>query len=374
MVIGIDAHSLEGKRTGVGRVLFNILKEWEKSQGVRFILYFKDWIPDDIPEIFEKKLLKTGSTAKFIHWNLWRAVKRDKIDVLFCPEYIGPILYGGKMAVLLHDISYEAHPESFNWKSPADKILLRWVSRKTAQKKNAILLVPVNFVKDEVIKHYKIPVQRMTVTGEGVDSNLIAKSEDKTAAKLAAVKEKFGIKDKFVFYVGSIFSRRHLPEIISAFEKLAAKNPGFQFLVAGKDYTHVQTVDKMAGDLNRKLGYEAIIRVDFADDDDLKLLYSACAFFIWLSDYEGFGLPPLEAMANGAPVITTNGTSLAEVAGNAALLVNNNENIEEIAAAMEKINQDEALRRSLIERGYERAKKYSWKDCAENILKALIKS
>lgn len=368
MIIGIDAHNLEGKRTGVGRYLFNLLKNWQGADS-RFILYFKDEIPPDIPrlEAFECKLLKIGSTAKFMNWDLVRAAKKDKVDVLFCPDYRAPVFYSGKTAITLHDISYEAHPEWFNWPSPADRILLKWASKKTAKKAQAIL-VPTDFVKKEVVKLYKLPPEKVFITPEAVDAVLSegVVSQD----QVAAFKQKYGLKN-FSFYVGSIFTRRHLPEIIAAFSRLAEEKGDWQFLVAGKDRTKGKIVDKAARSLNESLKREAIIRVDFIEDLELKLAYSACAFFIWLSDYEGFGLPPLEAMANGAPVITSNGTSLSEVAGQAALLVQNNSDTEEIRLAMQKLMQDEAFKQELVSKGKEQIKRFSWEKCAAETLKIL---
>lgn len=387
MLIGIDAHNLEGKRTGVGRYLLNLLKEWSKLANSEwpaslsnrgepianseFILYFKKEIPADLPqsESFEYRLLNVGSTAKFMHWDLARAAKKDKVDILFCPDYRGPVLYKGDIAVTLHDISYEAHPEWFNWPSIADRILLRWASRQTA-KKAKVIFVPVEFVKNEVIKYYGVPAERIFVTPEAVDPALL-KLPPNLNEELAKVKNKYGIKDKFVFYVGSVFSRRHLPDIVAAFERLI-KESDYQILLGGKDYTGGRSVDGLVKKINEKLGRQAIVRVDFIVDDELKLLYSACAFFIWLSDYEGFGLPPLEAMNLGAPVITTDGSSLSEVAGQAALLIKNNYDVEEIFRAMHKITRDGVLREELIARGREQARRFSWKECAEKTLEALI--
>lgn len=141
MLIGIDAHNLEGNRTGAGRYLFNLLKEWAdpnlkfKIENLKFTLYFKDKIPNDLPhsELFESKLLNVSSTAKFIHWDLWRAAKNDKVDILFCPAYVAPIFWRGRLALILHDIIYESHPEWFNWQSPTDRILLKWVSKEGGQ-------------------------------------------------------------------------------------------------------------------------------------------------------------------------------------------------------------------------------------------------
>ena len=137
MRIGIDAHNLEGQRTGVGRYLISLLSEWNKfdlPESLKFILYFKDQIPEDLnlsDEFFEKKVIKSSflkSNALFVHYSLPRAAKRDKIDILFCPGYISPVFYKGKVALALHDIIYQARPDLYNWSSFWDKILLKKVS------------------------------------------------------------------------------------------------------------------------------------------------------------------------------------------------------------------------------------------------------
>lgn len=398
MLIGIDAHNLEGKRTGVGRYLLNLLKEWSKtefkqfyhtsqygkivkneSSRIRFVLYFKDEIPAGLlprlrsgQALFEYKLLKVKSNTKFTHWDLPRAAKKDKVDILFCPAYVAPLGYKGKIALALHDISYEARPEEFNWPSPADRLLLKWVSRRSA-KKASVIFAPSEFSRQEVIKYYGVAPEKIVTTLLAADPALTEQFDSPVhgTEAIAAVKKKYGIKDKFAFYVGSIFTRRHLPEIISAFERLAQEED-YQLLIGGKDCTKNQAVDDLAKKLNAKLGREAVLRVDFIDDNELKLLYSACAFFIWLSDYEGFGLPPLEAMAQGVPVITTNGSSLKEAAGEAALLIEDNTDIDEIHRAMHKLTRDSILREDLIARGREQAAKFSWQKCAEKTLRELV--
>ncbi|MDD2753673.1 MAG: glycosyltransferase family 1 protein [Candidatus Portnoybacteria bacterium] len=385
MLIGIDAHNLEGKRTGVGRYLFNLLREWGKlansewpaslsNRGEliansRFILYFKDEIPQDLPEseLFECKLLNVGSTAKFMHWDLARVAAADKIDILFCPAYVAPLGYRGKMALTLHDISYEARPEEFNWPSLADRFLLKWASRRAAEK-TSVIFTPSEFSRQEVIKHYGVPAEKVVVTLLAVEASLSSGVDDNEAA---AINAKYGLKDEFAFYIGSIFTRRHLSEVIAAFECLI-KEGDYQLLLGGKDYTEGRSINKLVKKMNKKLGREAILRVDFIAADELKSLYGACAFFIWLSDYEGFGLPPLEAMSLGAPVITTDGSSLSEVVGQAALLIKDNFDVEEIFRAMHKITRDRILREELILRGREQSAKFSWRECAERTLEVLM--
>jgi len=380
MLIGVDAHNLESNRTGVGRYLFNLLREWsfvqtyhtieyDKFTQLKFILYFKDEIPSDIPKVslFESKLLKVSSTAKFVHWDLpWQA-RKDKVDVLFCPGYVAPIFYRGKIALVLHDIIYEAHPTWFNWKSPADKIFLKWVSKKAAKKAAAIFTCS-EFSKQEIIKYYRVSEKKVIVNYLAVDEILIGDKK----YNFDEIKQRYKIKDKFIFFVGSLFSRRHLPETIESFYRIAREYSDYQFLIGGKNYTRpLVDIDKLIEEKNAALGNRAILRVDFIGDSDLKLLYSACAFFVWLSDYEGFGLPPLEAMSCGAPVITSDSTSLKEVAGEAALFIKNNSDAEEIYRAMKRLVEDENLRQELIRRGREQTIKFSWRDCAKKTLEVL---
>ncbi|MFH0852167.1 MAG: glycosyltransferase family 1 protein [bacterium] len=383
MLIGIDAHWLEGNRTGVGRYLFNLLKAWSRSESdilsrapehgrvcqVKFVLYFKDEIPKDLPQssLFKVMLLNVKSTAKFIHWDLCRAACKDKVDVLFCPAYIAPLFYSGKIALTLHDIIYETHPEWFEWKSWADKILLKWVSKISARKA-ALIFTISDFSRQEIIEYFRIKAEKIKAIPLAGDIGEVAEGGSDEI-----LKNQFGIKDRFGFYVGSIFNRRHLSEIIDAFSRIAQERSDFQLLLAGKDHTKpAQDIRGKAEKVNKKLERHAILRVDFVNDHELKLLYNACAFFIYLSDYEGFGLPPLEAMALGAPTITSDATSLKEVAGSAALLVKENSDTEEIYQAMKKIIDEEALRSRLIEKGKEQAAKFSWKKCAEETLSELL--
>lgn len=375
MLIGVDAHNLEGKRTGVGRYLFNLLKIWavlSKEKNIKFVLYFKDEIPVDLPksDLFEAKLLKVKSTARFTHWDLPRLAQKDSLDILFCPAYVAPLFYNGKIALTLHDISYEARPKEFNWPSFADRILLRWVSRQSA-KKAVIIFTPSEFSRQEVMKYYKIDPEKIVTTYLSVEEGIRNFNRETAAQEIEAIKVKYGLKNNFIFYVGSIFSRRHLAEVIEAFGYLAKGKEDWQLLLGGRDYTSGQSILKLAAKKNKEFNREAILQVDFIDDNDLKLLYSACAFFIWLSDYEGFGLPVLEAMSLGIPVLTSRSSSLVEVASQATLLIENNLSVEEIHWAMKRLAEDKLLGLELSRVGKRQAEKFSWQTCAEKTLKEL---
>jgi len=347
MKIGIDCHNLEGRRTGTARYLMNLLKYWGK-ENTEFVLYFKNKIPDDIPESnnFQKKIIESKSNALFMHYFLPKAAKKDGIDILFCPNYIAPVFYNGDSALVLHDIIYEARPDLYNWPSIFDRILLKKVSKISARKAKMIFTCS-QFSKNEIIKYYKIDAKKIHVIPLAADEKF-KKIEHATPKK------------KFVLYVGDIIKRRFVLETIKAFKKISDKLPDYKFLIIGQNR------------LGQQIGQNKIIYKDYISEDELVLLYNTADLFVWLSEYEGFGLPPLEAMACGTAVLSTKKTSLAEVLGDYPISVENPEDIDEISEKILKVLEDENLRNELIKKGFERAQKFSWQKTAEETLKILL--
>ncbi len=350
MKIGIDAHNLEGSRTGTGRYLINLLKHWHKQSNVEFVLYFKNSVPEDLPvsSNFKTRVLNTKSNALFMHYHLCRAATKDKLDVLFCPNYIAPIFYRGKIALVLHDIIYEARPDLYNWPSIIDKLLLKKVSKISA-KKAEIIFTCSQFSKNEILKHYKVDPKKVFVIPLAADEKFVRDHLDTE------------IKKKFIFYVGAIIKRRFISRTIQAFQKVKKKLPEFKFLIIGKNHTGQEIKEK------------GIIHKNHVDDHDLALLYSRTSLFVWLSEYEGFGLPPLEAMACGAPVLSTKKTSLSEVLGDYPIWIEDPENINEISEKMYRILTSKKLQEKLIKKGFQQVQKFSWDKTAQETFQILIK-
>ena len=205
------------------------------------------------------------------------------------------------------------------------------VSKISAQKAK-VIFVPSQFSKKEILKHYKIKPDKIVVTPLAADESF---KQIFDYDKLREIKKKYKIKDKFIFFIGSIFNRRHLPEAIKAFEQVVFKLPEYQFLIVGKNYTCFLLENK------------GVLRKEYIGFQDLPLLYNAADLLVWLSDYEGFGLPILEAMACGTPVITSQTASIPEVAGESAIYVQDNTNIKEISKAVYKGLTDKDLRKNL---------------------------
>lgn len=369
MLIGIDARPLEQNQTGVGRYLNNLLENWACSTRHRFVLYFKDRIPAIgilAKPCYEKKIIKAplgiSSNAVFQHWLLPREAKKDKIDLLFSPAYLLPIGYKEKTAVTIHDISYEIFPENL---SLADRLLLRKISRISAKKATAILTVS-NFSKKEIVEYYGVPAGKIFITPLGADRKFLDAKKSRRCETIAA---KFHIRNKFILSIGTIFNRRHTENLISAFAAMAEQTGNYQLVIIGKNHTKpFIDINKKINTVNAKLKRSAILHYGSVPGDDLAALYAAAKIMIYLSDYEGFGLPPLEAALAETPVITSDIPAIREVMGDAAIFIKNNADIDEIKKAIIKIISDDDFRNKLTRRGLERAKLFSWSDCAEKTI------
>ncbi len=371
MVIAIDARSLEQPKTGVGRYLSNLIKYWKSDREHRFIFYFKDAIPEsDLikSENFSLKLLKNplgfSSNLIFQHFLLPYHIKKDKADFFFSPFYIKPIYCPAKSSIVLHDISYEVHPE---WFDPRSQFILKKLSKLSA-KSSSIIFTISNFSKNEIIEHYNIEPDKIKVVSLAPDESF-SKIED--ISKINEIKNKYGIKNKYIFCVGSIFTRRHIPEILEAFERIAENSDECQLFLVGKNYTYpFVDMEKIINKVNLGAKRQAILHSDFIQEEDLMILYSACEAVIYLSDYEGFGLPIVEAQFFGKPVVTSRNSSLIEVGQNAVIFVERN-TAGEIFEAIKRIAQDSDFKEELIKRGYENIKRFSWKKCANETLEAI---
>ena len=386
MIVSIDGRCLEGGRTGAGRYLINLLKFWRKENSCQFKIYFKEKIPQDETlksDNFKLVILKNSlgfrSNFFFEHFLLPLAIKKDKADIFFSPYYLLPFYCPAKSVVTLHDISYEAHPEWFSFKN---QFFLRLISKMAARRSSAILTVS-EFSKSEIIKYYKIDPRKITVTPLAADEIFTIVSptppdppllrRGKINPPLAKGGTGGVIGNKFILAVGSIFNRRHIPELIEAFEKIAGEFPDIQLLIIGVNHTQpFIDIDGMIKKINDDLNRRAIIREDRVSEKDLPVLYNLAELSVYLSDYEGFGLPLLESMACGTPVVTSQKTSLIEVGSEAAIFVDSS-NPSDIYDKIKKILVDENFKNERIKMGFDNVKKFSWERCARETLEIFKK-
>ena len=371
MNIGIDARSLEESKTGVGRYLSNLLRYWKNAKEFEFVLYFKDKLPKDslINSVnFDLKLLKNplgfSSNFFFQHFLLPYNLKKDSVSFFFSPFYLKPFYCPVKSSIVLHDISYEVYPEWFNSKS---QFILRALSRFSAKTSSVIFTVS-DYSKSEIVKYYKISPNKIKAVHLAVDDDFVLIRDLK---KIREIKKKYKL-NRFILCVGSIFNRRHTLDIIGAFEKIAQKFTDFQLLILGKNHTYpfIDIEDKI-NKVNRNLQKNAIIHLDFVSDYELLVFYSSCEFCVYLSEYEGFGLPLIEAQFFNKPVVTSCNTALLEIGQNSVEFVDSN-TVSNIYKSLEKLITDNEYKKRLVELGKENIKRFSWEKCANETLDTIV--
>src|SRR5579859_1991035 len=356
--LGVDAQRLVGSRAGVARYLASLLREWagmELPFG-RVTLFAPAVLPGDVlPEAhpFEVEVVRGPSLRLWGQWQLPRAARG--VDLLFCPAYVAPLRYRGRYAVVMHDALLEVLPQAFSRQA----LRRRGLYRRSAQRA-ALVLAPSEASKRDLERVYGLDPGRVKAIRLGVDDRFRGVTEDDARR----VREKLGLGDRpLILFVGKLSRRRNLPSLVQAVAKLRSDHV---LVLAGEDHLGLGLEE-----VGREAGIGDRLRVlGFVPDEDLPALYRAAEIFVYPSDYEGFGIPVLEAMAAGTPAVTLDNSALAEVAGGAAVLLPS-AGVDELAGAFEQLAADPALRADYAARGRERAAGFTWAETARRTIDAL---
>lgn len=361
MHIGIDARFVQGPNTGVTNYLINLLKGLSRvDQNNSYSVFLSN--PSYNGRTPEAKNFRTEvNTANAFIWkNVWlpQQVRRLKIDIMHFPAYTGSFAYIKNNVVTIHDLIHKVNPRWFSRK----ELLLMELPIRLAIKRAAKIIAVSENTKKDIMKYYKVEDKRIAVTLEAADTSFRPISDLST---LDYIKKKYALDADFILYVGVLFKRRNIPRLLEAFALLRQdKNIKHKLVIAGpgRDYFN------LTEHINKHNLKDKVIYLDYVQQEDMSLLYNAATFFVYPSLYEGFGLPVLEAMSCGKAVITSCVSSLPEVAGNAALLIDPN-NTEELCDAMYRLIKDSALRQNLGRIALERSKIFSWDRMAEGTIK-----
>jgi alpha-1,3-rhamnosyl/mannosyltransferase len=264
---------------------------------------------------------------------------------------------------VLHDIAFATRPDAFRRRPLFFK--LRAVGYLSARRAAAILTVS-DFSRREIARHYRIDSGRLHVIPEAADPVFTPVADSTELA--AAIRARYRLPNRYFLAVGSLTPRRYLSELLQGMSGLRRAHPEAALMLVGRNLEFPPgKVEQMVED--SRLG-EGLRRADYVPESDLVALYRAAAAAIYLSSYEGFGLPVLEAMASGTPVVTADCASLPEVAGDAALLVDPRRP-EAITAALATILEQPAQAAELRRRGLEQAARFSWRRSAQATLEVL---
>lgn len=297
------------------------------------------------------------NTRKIIHRILPRqmrsiAFEMDRLNILHLPVYFKdiPFLKKGKNIVTIHDIVPLFSPDMC-----MDGVS-EYFNRLKSDSSGFDMFIAVSAnTKKDIINYLNIQEDKIRVIYEAPDERY------RPIRDLSGFRAKYGL-NKFVLFVGTLEPRKNIPNLIKAFAML--KRTDYQLVIAGKKGWKYADIFKLVEDrgLNDRIRF-----IGYIGDEELPELYSAADLFVYPSLYEGFGLPPLEAMACGTPVIVSNRSSLPEVVGDAGILVDPEE-IDDIAGAMERLLQKTSLREELSGRGLQQAGKFSWQRCARETM------
>jgi glycosyltransferase involved in cell wall biosynthesis len=280
------------------------------------------------------------------------ALTRARIDLFHAPHYVVSPLTTCRYVVTIHDCIHLRFPQYLP--NRAAYYYARTMMTMAARRAARVLTVS-EASKDDILHYLRVPAEKVEVIYNALDERLAAAP---TPDEINRVRDRFLLTSPFVLYTGNIKPHKNVDRLIEAFSILRRR--GFEhvkLLIIGDEISKYQNLRRL---VHRFQLHQQVRFLGFVPDETLSALYRLAAVFVFPSLYEGFGLPPLEAMAAGAPVITSNVSSLPEVVGDAALLIDPMD-AGAIADAMARVLQDDALRASLIGRGYARVKTFSWR-------------
>jgi glycosyltransferase involved in cell wall biosynthesis len=352
--IGIDAREITGDATGVGRYLAELLLRWTARPDAhrrKFVL-FAPTVPSlDLPSSHvEVRVLPAAHAGTWWEQTALRtAAGREPLDAFFAPAYTAPLGLRAPLALTIHDVSFLAHPE---WFRPRERVRRRWLTRRSARSAS-IVFTDSLFSRGEILRHIPLDPARLEVIAPGLSPRHRPDARSTSP-------------DPLVLFVGSVFNRRRLPQLIAAFARATAALPRARLVVVGSNRTWpYQDLGSMA----RAHGVAGRVDIrSYASEEELAALYSRASVFVFLSEYEGFGLTPLEALAAGVPILVLDTPVAREVYGAAATYVPPGAGEAQTAAILAAALAGSGEIRATLQHADAVLRRYSWDDAAVRTL------
>lgn len=367
MRIGIDARFFGPIGKGLGRYTQKLIENLEKvDQTNQYFVFLKS-------ENFNEYKPKNPNFQKVKADYPWygvseqirfpRLLNKYKLDLVHFPHFNVPVFYMRKFVVTIHDLILINFPTIrsstlsplFYWiKFLAYKIVI-----KSAISRSSRIIAVSNFTKSDILKNYGfIPEEKITVTYEACeDFCMLSPNKDKE------ILLRYGIEKPYIMYVGNAYPHKNLERLILAFKLVRKKKDDLKLVLVGKKDYFYSRLEDMA----KKENIGSVIFVGYALDYELDTLFHNASAYVFPSLYEGFGLPPLEAMAKGTPVVSSDHPCMKEILGDSAYYFDG-KSISDISRSVSAVLEDEKLKNDLTVRGYERIRRYSWKKMAKETL------
>ena len=354
MRIGVDARELCGRATGAGRYLDGLLREWTATpQPHELLLYAPGPLPHETADGRVTSRVVPGKPGTW--WEqmlLPAAAAADRLDVFFSPAYSAPLRLRVPFVVAIHDVSFMTHPE---WFRTREGLRRRWFTRESARQARAVVTIS-EFSRGEIIEAIGLPAARVHVVPPGVTNRAApGRSED---------------DGERVLFVGSLFNRRRIPDLIRSFARVASRRPRATLDLVGDNRTYphqdVRQAIVAAGLVDRIAWHQ------YATEQQLAALYAQARAFAFLSEYEGLGLTPLEALSAGVPPVLLDTPVARESCADAALYVQAGD-VAGTADAIEELIANDTTRARLLAAAPAVLARYRWPRAAQQTL-ALLQS
>lgn len=376
MKIAFDVQPLiNKKKTGIGfcqdGVLKTLLSMYPENQYYMDFFSYNNQKSNNLnllAEYIRKGALTSDCTwfSGRVYRFLWNFIPLSynfffprKVDITHFFNYHVPPGVKKKTITTVHDMAFKSYPETVRLKT---KIMLKISLKKSCKRADKIMTIS-EFSKNEIIKYLGIKPDKIFVTHIGVNRDFFKPIENEVL--IDSIKSKYKIFDRYFLYLGTIEPRKNLERLIEAYFKLREMIPNAPLLVlAGQKGWLYDSIFKKVKDLKLE---KFVIFTGYIKNEDRALILNGALGFVFPSLYEGFGMPPLEAMSCGTPVISSNCTSLPEVIGDAGILVDPY-NTNEITLGMKKIVENPELRKKLSLKGIERAKIFTWENSVKKII------
>jgi glycosyltransferase involved in cell wall biosynthesis len=372
MIIGIDGNEANvEKRVGISEYAYQLLLQFASShvardKNIKFVVYLKDKPLESLPKenkFWEYRILKPRKM-----WTQWRLpadlyLHKPRPDVFFSMTHYAPRFSPVPTVISVMDVSYLRFPEMFN---SSDLYQLRHWTEYSVKKAKKVLTIS-DSSRDDIIKAYKKSEKSVVTIYPGIKNT---HSLEPRVFGMNQIKAKYHISDNFILFVGTLQPRKNIVRLIEAFSRIKKNELGIkdlELVIVGKrgwQYEEILAAPE-------KFGVSENVKfLENVPDVDLDVFYQHAICYILPSLYEGFGLPVVEAMQRGCPVITSNVSSLPEAGGDAALYIDP-ENVDDIADKIRKVITDKDLREELIAKGKKQVTKFSWEKSAKETLAIL---
>ena len=362
MNLDVNGLRLVGRRFGVGRYIEYLLRHWQSLEPPfdRLQLFTPRELdePIELPSFVSHRIDPARSNG---YWEQAILARRHRAaDLLFCPSYVAPLAARGKV-VVTHLGSYEALPSAFPLR---DRIKTRFLYQASARRADLVITVSESSKRD-IVSFYGVSPEKVVVIPLGVDPGFRPLDDPERAASTRFAS--LGVDRPLVLFVGKLTRRRNIPQLVEAFARLKQTH--------GLSHALLLVGANTAGHDLRRLAAAADIEADvfhreFASHDELVDLYNASDLFVYPSSYEGFGIPVLEAMACGIPVVTLANSAFLEFADGAHLC--RDASVGELSAGMGAVLGSQSLRLRLRERGLARSRDFLWGDIARRTMETLV--